>query len=354
MSSERSQTRPASSKTLAELVAQVGVAAAEHQRRRPGHRLLGVRRSAERGDRASTDPLGDVFGRQRRHRRDHPLAQQQDRGALADAIADRADGLREGGRRNRQADQVDAGQLDVRRPLDGERVGELDPGQVLLVGPGVIHLLRPLRGARPELDIEPATGEQHRHGRAPASSPDHRRLAQRRQPAQPLPLQLDHRPDAGADRVGERRGGSSVRGKVSARPARTLTFRGRIVQPRRTCSVPWTATGSTAAPVSRARRPKPRFGPAQRAGPDAGPLREDADGAAALQHVPRGDQGLLVRLAAAHGIGAEPVQDPALPAAARRARPSRRSAAAGARGARRRSRRGRGSCGGWRRRSAAP
>ena len=189
----------------AELVAQVGVAAAEHQRRRPGHRLLGVRRPAERGDRASTDPLGDVFGRQRRHRGDHPLAQQQDRGALADAIADRADGLRQGGRRNRQADQVDAGQLDVRRPLDGERVGELDAGQVLLVGPGLVHLLRPLRGARPELDIEPATGEEHRHGGAPASSPDHRRLAQRRQPAEPLPLQLDHRPDTGADRVGERR-----------------------------------------------------------------------------------------------------------------------------------------------------
>ena len=54
--------------------------------------------------------------------------------------------------------------------------------------------------------------------------------------------------------------GSSVRGKVSARPIRTLTFFGRIFQPRRTCSVPWTATGSTAAPVSRARRPKPRFG----------------------------------------------------------------------------------------------
>ena len=54
--------------------------------------------------------------------------------------------------------------------------------------------------------------------------------------------------------------GSSVRGKVSARPIRTLTFFGRIFQPRRTCSVPWTATGRTAAPVSSARRPKPRFG----------------------------------------------------------------------------------------------
>ena len=54
--------------------------------------------------------------------------------------------------------------------------------------------------------------------------------------------------------------GLSVRGKVSARPARTLTLRGRISIPLRTWSAPKTATGSTAAPVSSARRPKPRLG----------------------------------------------------------------------------------------------
>src|SRR5262249_17314245 len=46
-----------------------------------------------------------------------------------------------------------------------------------------------------------------------------------------------------------------------------------------------------------------------------GPLREDADGALALQHLPRGDQGLLVRLAAADGIRAQAIEDPPLPAA---------------------------------------
>ena len=51
-----------------------------------------------------------------------------------------------------------------------------------------------------------------------------------------------------------------MRGKVSALPARTLTLRGRKTIPRRTWSEPWTATGSTAAPVSSARRPKPRLG----------------------------------------------------------------------------------------------
>ena len=109
-----------------ELVAQVRVAAAEHEGRGARHGLLGVRGAAERGDGASADPLRDVLGGQRRHRGDHPLAEQQDRGALTDAVADRADGLRKRGRGDRQADQVDAGQLDVGSPLDGQRVRELD------------------------------------------------------------------------------------------------------------------------------------------------------------------------------------------------------------------------------------
>ncbi len=54
--------------------------------------------------------------------------------------------------------------------------------------------------------------------------------------------------------------GCSVRGKVIVLPARSRTFRGRIRQPRRTCSVPITATGRTEAPVSSASRPAPRFG----------------------------------------------------------------------------------------------
>ena len=54
--------------------------------------------------------------------------------------------------------------------------------------------------------------------------------------------------------------GRSVRGKVIGLPARSFTLRGRIRQPRRTSSDPWTATGRTAAPVSSASRPTPRFG----------------------------------------------------------------------------------------------
>ena len=55
------------------------------------------------------------------------------------------------------------------------------------------------------------------------------------------------------------REGFSTRGKVSGRPARMRTLRGRIRQPRRTSVVPITATGTTGAPVSSASRPTPRF-----------------------------------------------------------------------------------------------
>ena len=60
-----------------------------------------------------------------------------------------------------------------------------------------------------------------------------------------------------AARLGD---GFSVCGNVIGVPARRRTLRGRMRQPRRTYSVPVTATGSTGAPVSSARRPTPRFG----------------------------------------------------------------------------------------------
>ena len=53
---------------------------------------------------------------------------------------------------------------------------------------------------------------------------------------------------------------SATRGKVSGRPTRMRTLWGLIRQPRRIASVPITATGTTGAPVSSARRPTPRLG----------------------------------------------------------------------------------------------
>ena len=100
---------------LAELGAQVGVGAAEHQRRRAGGRLARVRGAAEAGDRAGADALGDVPVRQRAHRRDQALGQQQHRRARADAVAERADRGGQAGRRDREADQVAAARARCRR-----------------------------------------------------------------------------------------------------------------------------------------------------------------------------------------------------------------------------------------------
>jgi hypothetical protein len=52
----------------------------------------------------------------------------------------------------------------------------------------------------------------------------------------------------------------STLGNVSGLPIRIRTLCGRMRQPLRTASVPNTATGTTGAPVSSARRPTPRFG----------------------------------------------------------------------------------------------
>jgi len=54
--------------------------------------------------------------------------------------------------------------------------------------------------------------------------------------------------------------GFSTWGKRRALPARMRTLCGRMRHPRRTRSVPMTATGTTGAPVSSARRPTPRLG----------------------------------------------------------------------------------------------
>ena len=54
--------------------------------------------------------------------------------------------------------------------------------------------------------------------------------------------------------------GLSTRGKVSGAPKRRCTFTGLIRQPRRACSLPDTAIGTTGAPLCSATRPTPRCG----------------------------------------------------------------------------------------------
>ena len=75
--------------------------------------------------------------------------------------------------------------------------------------------------------------------------------------------------------------------------------------------MPWTATGRTAAPVSSASRPA-ALRLRQRAGSVAGSLGK-MQRLPPLQDLAGGDQS-CVRLSAPDGVGAEAVEDPALPA----------------------------------------
>ena len=101
--------------------------------------------------------------------------------------------------------------------------------------------------------------------------------------AEPFPLQVHAGPDPLGDAGRERRRGPFGRGKRSGAPTRRHTLRGRMRQPRRTCSVPNTATGTTGTPVSRARRPTPRRGSPERPRAHARALGEDHDTVAARE-----------------------------------------------------------------------
>ena len=121
---------------LAELAAQVGVGAAQDEGRGPGDGLLRVRGAAEAGHRARPDPLAQVLGWEGAHRRHQALAQHQHRRALAHPRSDRAHRGRQAARGDAEADQVLARELDLRRLLDAEAIGQLDAGQVALVACG--------------------------------------------------------------------------------------------------------------------------------------------------------------------------------------------------------------------------
>ena len=123
------------------------------------------------------------------------------------------------------------------RAADRDVLRRGTPGQVVVVLALGADLGGLLLGAGAELDVEPAASEQHGHRGAPAPGADHRGLAQRRQPAEPLPLELDVRPDPAGDGRGERRATDArSAGTSSGCPTRSFTLRGRIRQPRRTCS----------------------------------------------------------------------------------------------------------------------
>ena len=247
------------------------------------------------------------------------------------------------------------GELDVAGALDGDGLGQARPRA------GSVRS-RAWRRSPP-----PSPGSGSRAGprvrREPAARPSRCPSSRRRSPrpcaaaagrrATPTGARCWARsePVTVAASAGE---GCSVRGKVSGRPTRSFTLRGRIRQPRRTCSCPCTATGrhrgaglQRQAADAALRRP-------QRARPDPRPLGEDADRAAAVERR-AGRSPWRSRPIARAGSGRRRAGRGAIRASgARTARPWRRTASGGATEACSRSRTDRGSCGGWRRRSTRP
>ena len=203
----------------------------------------------------------DVLGGKRGHRGDHALAEQEDRGALADAVADRADRLRQRRRRDGEDHQIRAGELDLGGPLHGQGVGQLDAGEVALVR--AASRTSPLRAPRcgcragPRARLSRAAPRR----RFPSSRLRSRRpcAAEGGRPATPTGARSrarsGRRPSWRAPARGLRSAGRSVRGPCGSSPcgggpaSRCVRTRSRE---RRRAGPP--------RPVSSARRPKPRFG----------------------------------------------------------------------------------------------
>src|SRR5436305_3808650 len=272
-------------------------------------------RPTKTGDRPRAHPLADVFGRELAKRRDQALGQQQHRRARTHLVGNRTDGLRQRAGGDRQADQVEAGELDFGGLAHANRVGQADALQVATVFARLLNLGGVSSAAGSELDLKAAAGEQDGDRGAPAAGPDHGGTAHRWQAAEVLPLQLDVGPDPRGDGGREPAGGvpGPREGQRLAQP--DLDFTG--------ADAPAAAHVFGAEHRGRNHRgtglqrqpPDPALGLTQGAAADAGALGEDADRATAFDQQPRRLHRVLVGLAATDREGAEARAYPALPAA---------------------------------------
>ena len=160
---------------------------------------------ARRRHRARADALGDERGGSGAERRHESLRRDEHGGAVAHARADLADRGRQARARHGEHDEVDAGELDLGHGLDVDRLVELEAGQVARVLAAGAERLRLRGGPAAELDLDARAREHRRGGRAHRARADDGGGAQRRQAAEPLPLELDARPDALGDLAGEER-----------------------------------------------------------------------------------------------------------------------------------------------------
>ena len=177
------------SEDVSELAPEVGIACGQrHRAARVGHDRK-ARWNRQRGDRASVHPLGHVSRGRRAQRRNEPGPGHEHRRALAHAPAELTDDSRQARTGHRENNQVHSGGLDFWHRL---RLDRLAPRAVPPPRPQALGLVL---GEAAELHLEPGPRQHGRDCRAHATRADDRRRAQRWQTAEPLPLQLDARPD---------------------------------------------------------------------------------------------------------------------------------------------------------------
>ena len=218
------------------------------------------------GDGAGADALGDVRGGQWcRAAATRPLDERRARRCARPSRAPIcAHRRRAAPRRHGEDDEVHGRRTRCRASArDLDALGQLDAGQVALV------LARRARRAsacsavrQPSCTSRPARASSDGERRAHRAGADHGRGAQRRQPAEPLPLELHAGPDPrghlGGEarrrvlhaREGERRGRSAGCTLTGPDPP-AARARARCRSRR---------SGTTGAPVSSASRPTPRLG----------------------------------------------------------------------------------------------
>jgi len=109
--------------------------------------------------------------------------------------------------RDGEADDIVALGIELSGAQHADGLGQHDARQVARVLPRGAQLERLLVGSAGEIDLQPGPGEQHSEARPPGAGADDRDAANRRQPAQPLPLEHHARPDPIGDRGGQRLGG---------------------------------------------------------------------------------------------------------------------------------------------------
>ena len=189
---------------VGDLAAEGGVARADDQRGAVAERAGGVRGPGERADRPRAHALGDEGRRQHAERGHEALGHHEHAGALRDRAAVSRDRGGQRGGRDGEADEVVARELELGRAHDLDRVRQHDAGQVVVVDARLLDLRGLVGGAAAELDLEPGAGEHGRDRGAPRAGADDGGAAQRRQPAEPLPLEHHAGPDAVGDRGGER------------------------------------------------------------------------------------------------------------------------------------------------------